>query len=148
MDKKLVGVAGQASWRGMIGDDLFKAAWFAFSLIAIGTIFYYISKETVPRGTSCIVASVAMGLVVGIYRGIYSTFRYAAGKFPRGAKAGILSGLIYFIVLGAGLVSGNLAIAAGYGIRASVIAFLASLLLTYLALFLVTDHGTEHPAKE
>jgi hypothetical protein len=148
MNEKTTGVAGQASWKGLVCDDLFKAAWFAFSLIAFGTIAFYISMTTVPHGISCIVASVAMGLIAGIYRGIYSTFRYAAGKFPRGAKAGILSGLIYFVVIGAGLVSGNLAISAGYGIRASVIAFLTALLATFLALFLVTDRGTEHPVKE
>ncbi|MCX6782025.1 MAG: hypothetical protein NTW66_02835 [Candidatus Magasanikbacteria bacterium] len=136
MGEKSKGIAGQASWTRLVSDELFKALWFTFILLAIGTIFYYISRDTVPRGTSCIVASVSMGVIVGIYRGFYSAFRSAAGKFPRGAKAGILSGLICFTVIGAGLVSGNLAISAGYGVRASVIALFATVIVSFLYLHL------------
>jgi len=148
MDEKTTGVAGQASWGRLIGDELNKAVWFTFSLIALATIFCCISDgDSLPK-IPYVWLSAAFGFMTGVYRGFYSAFRYASGKFPRGARAGILSGAIYFTVVGAGMMGGYSLIFAGYGVRACVIGLLAAVFTTFLVLFLENEDPAKQPSKE
>lgn len=143
MDEKPAGIARQKRWKKLIGDELIKSMWFLFSIVAIQTIFYYTSDgDTSPKIPYAV--AVGCGLIVGTYRGFYSATRYQTGKFPRGAKAGILSGLIYFTIICGGLLVGQKAIAAGYGLWTCLVNLLSATLVSFIVLYVENDNPKKH----
>ena len=131
MDRKQDGISAQAKWGRLIGSDLINSSVVVFILISIITICVYVCGVKLPQGTWFYLVLGGITLILSVYRGFNSAFKYPTGMHPKGAKAGFVSGLIYLVIIGAGLFAWQAANNAKHGIWATCAIALLSMTVIF-----------------